>query len=199
MRRIATLLLGCAALGAATSETRWIKEAKLPENFPGPGPINEVVIKAYPPYRSAESVAFMPLFRHIQREAIPMTTPVEQTPVWDDRRQRWRMVDMGFVYPSTDTGSAGADGRDGRVVTVDYPSKNWLAITRRGSQRSTGIERARKALITEAEAQGLEIDIEALRVLSYNSPFVPGFLSVWEVQVPITAILPVTTTETADR
>ena len=65
------------------------REAKLPQDFPPPGPVGQVVIKDYPPYRLARLRAteagrsgspnemLMPLFNHIKRNDIAMTAPVE--------------------------------------------------------------------------------------------------------------------------
>ena len=63
-----------------------ISEAKLPEGFPQPGPVGSVIVKEYPAYRLARTRAgggdggmFMRLFRHIERNDVKMTAPVEMT------------------------------------------------------------------------------------------------------------------------
>ena len=62
-------------------------EARLPEGYPEPGPVGEVIIKTYPASRVAKVQAremaganangmFWPLFNHIKKENISMTPPV---------------------------------------------------------------------------------------------------------------------------
>lgn len=57
-------------------------EAKLPRDYPAPGPVNEVIVKTYPTHRLArvtgevgDNSMFMRLFRHIERNDIAMTAP----------------------------------------------------------------------------------------------------------------------------
>lgn len=60
------------------------KEAKLPKDFPPPGPVGQIIVKDYPAYRLARvrsgkegvsggpNAMFNPLFNHIKRNDIPM-------------------------------------------------------------------------------------------------------------------------------
>jgi len=76
-----------------------ISEAKLPVGFPAPGPVGEVIVKTYPAHRLARVRAernndngmFMQLFRHIERQEIAMTAPVEMCGRETSRRppNRW--------------------------------------------------------------------------------------------------------------
>ncbi|MEM1213609.1 MAG: hypothetical protein AAGI68_15075, partial [Planctomycetota bacterium] len=53
--------------------------ANLALDFPEPSPVGEFVVKTYPAYRAAIAQggnAFWPLFQHIKRNDIQMTTPV---------------------------------------------------------------------------------------------------------------------------
>jgi len=58
---------------------KYKEESPLPKGWPEPGPFNQVVRKKYPAYRAAftkegsPNGGFMKLFRHIQRNDIPMT------------------------------------------------------------------------------------------------------------------------------
>ena len=69
----------------AVRKPMMISEAKLPEGFPGPGPVGEVITKTYPAHRLARvrsgdrgnDGSFMKLFRHIERNEIAMTAPGE--------------------------------------------------------------------------------------------------------------------------
>ena len=81
-----TLALSSTAIAEdAVRKPMMISEAKLPEGFPGPGPVGEVITKTYPAHRLARvrsggpgnDGSFMKLFRHIERNEIAMTAPVE--------------------------------------------------------------------------------------------------------------------------
>ena len=67
-----------------------INEANLPRGFPTPGPVGTVTVKNYPAYRAAvvredngqgeqaqQNSMFSVLFKHIKKNDIPMTAPVE--------------------------------------------------------------------------------------------------------------------------
>lgn len=52
-------------------------EAKLPRDYPAPGPVNEVIVKTYPTHRLArvtneagDNSMFMQLFRHIPNRSL---------------------------------------------------------------------------------------------------------------------------------
>jgi hypothetical protein len=183
------------------------REAKLPQDFPPPGPIGQVVIKDYPPYRLARLRAaetsrsgspddmFMPLFNHIKRNDIAMTAPVEieYRTAWSvppdsaakDKEQP-RAVSMAFMYAAPNFGTAGADPADGRVVVEDIPAMTVVSLGVRGGYTEKNLVAALARL-----NDWLAADPERFRVtgppryLAYNSPFVPWFLKFGEVQLPV--------------
>ena len=195
-RRIgrAFLLLGlplAAPTGASAEEPRgnrpmMVSEASLPKDFPAPGPVGEVIVKTYPAHRLARATAgadgdngtFMKLFRHIKRNDIAMTAPVQM----DGNRES-----MAFLYATPDLGAAGADPEDPAVVVEDIPETVVVSVgVRGGYSKATsekGVVQLRDWLARHPEWQAAGPP----RTLGYNSPFVPGFLKYSEVQIPVAA------------
>ncbi len=182
------------------------REAKLPQDFPPPGPVGQVVIKDYPPYRLARFRAaqasrsgspddmFMPLFNHIKRNDIAMTAPVEieyttsSEPIEaGTRRQRQqRATSMAFMYAAPNLGTAGTDPADGRVVVEDIPAMTVLSIGVRGGYTEKNLAAALTTLDDWLDANPERFRVTGPpRYLAYNSPFVPWFLKFGEVQLPV--------------
>lgn len=168
-----------------------VREARLPQGFPLPGPIGQVLVKHYPAYRAAIVQAsavqnadpnrmFRPLFNHINARGPPMTAPVELTYPMPDPATR--PIAMAFLYRTTDTGTPGPDGA---VEVRDVPAMTVVSVAVRGGYESgfrDGVEQLRQWLDDKRgryEAAGRP------RFLAYNSPFVPGFLKVGEAQIPV--------------
>ena len=191
---VAGTLVGCVHRSGGT----WMmKSASLPEGWPELTPIGEVEIRRYPTYRAA-SVAdvqlegdgmtpmFMELFRHINRNDIAMTAPVDMgyTLPRDGDASPPRMASMAFLYRTTDIGTT---GNDGPIRIEDLPPATFASVGVRGGYTD---ERFRDGL---DEVNGwLEGNTEwqvtgEPRFLGYNSPFVPSFMRYGEVQVPVEA------------
>lgn len=191
----ALLFLGlplAAPTGASADEPRgnrpmMVSEASLPKDFPEPGPVGEVIVKTYPAHRLARATAgadgdngtFMKLFRHIKRNDIAMTAPVQM----DGNRDS-----MAFLYATPDLGAAGADPEDPAVVVEDIPEMVVVSVGVRGGYSKATLEKGvvqlRDWLARHPEWQSAGPP----RTLGYNSPFVPGFLKYSEVQIPVAAI-----------
>jgi hypothetical protein len=170
-----------------------ISEAGLPEGFPPPGPVDQVIVKDYPAYRLArvESAAgangmFGMLFNHIKRNKIEMTAPVEMA--WPDAAEGGsasRPAAMAFLYGEPDWGRTGADPADARVVVEDIPAMQVVSVAMRGAYDGAHFEQGHaqlKAWLVEHpewEPAGVP------RTFNYNSPFVPNLVKVAEVQIPI--------------
>jgi effector-binding domain-containing protein len=182
-------------------------EAKLPLGFPPPSPTGQVVIKDYPAYRLARiraldagrqagpNTMFGPLFNHIKRNDIAMTAPVEMTypraaPAADGDSlpsdAARRAESMAFLYRDPSLGAAGPDQADPRVVVDDVPAMTVLSVAVRGGYTeanfTAGLDKLRAWL--EANPQRAHV-VGPPRYLAYNSPFVPGFLKIGEVQLPV--------------
>lgn len=143
-----------AGFRAGTSEI----DTPLPEGYPDPTPPGAIEIKRYPSVRRAEvsgrvladlgmNSGFWPLFRHIERRGIEMTSPVE--------------MDYHDMMPSTDGGGAalrekigaargegsGGSGEGGSksaqaggVEASGVPMTDWTMsfLYRRAEQGATG-------------------------------------------------------------
>ena len=162
-----------------------IVEASMPDGFPGYTPVGEIEVKHYPAYRKAETsgrVAFWTLFEHIKTAGITMTAPVEMTyqadgpPVGRERA-------MAFLYGDKNAGTAGWKGN---VEVVDVPAATVLSIGMRGGRSDAVLVEAEQSLRNWLAENKTRYDQSgALRVLGYNSPFVPRDRQFFEVQIPI--------------
>ena len=181
-----------------------VPEANLPEGFPPPGPVDEIVVKTYPAHRLARVRAegggngmFMKLFRHIERNDITMTAPVEMS--WQGERPEMEHPPaavgrepeaMAFLYGKPTIGAAGVDPKDPQVVVEDVPEVKVVSIGLRGGYDKATFDRGAKRLAAwlaehpEWEAAG------GLRSLAYNSPFVPNIAKYSETQIPIRPATP---------
>ncbi len=191
-----------------------IREAKLPADFPPPGPTQQVIIKHYPPCRMAtvrrsevdgkgDDRLFMPLFNHIQSRKISMTSPVvmdfvaapagTSAPATSASASAAPAIEpaqppvaMSFVYATTQTGQVGTDG----LVSVhDAPAMTVLSVGVRGSYDAVRFRLGMKLIAQWLTAHAGQYEIVGPpRFLGYNSPFVPWFLRFGEVQVPVRRI-----------
>jgi hypothetical protein len=210
---LAILLTGCCAQPhppappaspttspASADPPSMVHEAQLPQGFPPPGPIGQVIVKNYPACRAATVAAsdvngagqddmFRPLFDHIQRENIAMTAPLQMdfewvnVPAGSTQPSAKPPTAMSFVYRSPRTGKPGKDG----IVTVrDLPAVTVISVGVRGSYNAEHFDYGLKAI-----TDWLRIHPNSYRVvgpprfLGYNSPFVPWFLRYGEVQIPV--------------
>lgn len=177
----------------ASGKKPWMfSEANLPVGFPQPGPINEVVVKDYPAYRLAkvtsagkENGMFMQLFRHIERNEIAMTAPVEMSWHAEDGTLAKTPETMAFLYAAPTIGQAGGDPKDPRVVVDDIQPIKVVSIALRGSYDTTTFERGYKQLQAWLAVHPEWVAEGEPRTMAYNSPFVPGFAKVSEVQLAI--------------
>ncbi len=184
----------CAVAGLASSpgaaedsnETfRPIKEADLPEGFPGYTPVGTIEVKQYPAMRKATadgSNRFWSLFRHIKANNVAMTAPVEMR-MGDAKAPIGREESMAFFYERADQGSPGSSGG---VAVIDDDSLTVVSIGCRGRRTADSVEKARRQLVEWIEARSDQYEIAGpLRVMGYNSPFVPANRQFYEVQIPI--------------
>lgn len=178
----------------AVRKPMMISEAKLPAGFPPPGPVGEVITKTYPPHRLARvrstaggnDGSFMKLFRHIERNEIPMTAPVEmEMGVADEGGTAPRAESMAFLYGSPDTGTPGPDPADPNVVVEDVPETTVVSLGVRGSYREDRFAEFTDKLEAWLAGHPEWVAAGPPRTLAYNSPFVPGMLKYAEVQIPI--------------
>ncbi len=169
-------------------------DTHLPEGYPEPTPPGAIDIKHYPPVRRAEvsgrvnpnlgmNLGFWPLFQHIQRREIAMTSPVEMDyHGWDGDVSgpgRWT---MSFLYRTADLGPTGSDGR---IEVVDSEPLTVLAIGLTGRYHLSTVRRG----LAELEAWLAEQDEWRAtgdpRAFYYNDPSVPNDRKWLEVHLPI--------------
>jgi len=166
---------------------RYVAEAPLPKGWPMPGSYYKVTAKKFPAYRAAytkggwQNFAFMRLFKHIKRNKIPMTSPVEMDMKKKD--DSLNMEAMGFLYQSTEVGKIGKDGKS--VEVRDIPAMQTLSYTWQGKNNSKNLKMAKSALEVELKKRGVQSN--DFRVLGYNGPGVPNDKKTWEML----AVLPV--------
>lgn len=169
-----------------------VNEAPVPDNWPALTPVDEIRVKQYPAYRAAFIVAdqdkggsdnglFRPLFNHINREDIAMTSPVEMT--YD---QEGDADSMAFLYRTTDMGKLGPDADDPRIKVRDVPAMTVLSVGVKGDYTHERFEQYVKQLNAWLADHKSYRAVGEPRYLGYNSPFVfPASRRYGEVQVPI--------------
>ncbi len=163
-------------------------EAPVPAGFPAPSPVGVVEIKKLPVYRMAKVANsglggnnFFTLFNHIKKNNIEMTAPVEMTMA--EKNGKYTESSMAFLYQETTLGKVGPQGN---VAVLDTTECMVVSVGMRGSPGSENIESARRWLLEKIKTtpQAYEIAGE-LKVMGYNSPFMPEKLRYYEVQLPL--------------
>jgi hypothetical protein len=178
----------------------------LPEGYPPPTPVGSVEIKRYPSVRRAEvvgradserglgrasSAGFFPLFRHISRNDIAMTAPVEMefrtdrdaAPAPDAPVSEWSMA---FLYRTRDLHPTGRDEADPRVRIVDSEPVTVVSLGIRGDRQGYAALREHVGRLYDWIEMSGEWEIAGdPRTLGYNGPSVPRARQWWEVQVPV--------------
>ena len=163
-------------------------EAPVPAGFPAPTPVGVVEIKKLPVYRMAKVANsgmggnnFFTLFNHIKKNNIEMTAPVEMT--MSEKNGKYTESSMAFLYQETTLGKVGPQGN---VAVLDTTECTVVSVGMRGSPSSENIESARRWLLEKIKTtpQAYEIAGE-LKVMGYNSPFMPEKLRYYEVQLPL--------------
>jgi hypothetical protein len=169
---------------------RPLLEAQLPAGFPELTPVGQIQMKKYPAYRMArtkmngrENNAFMTLFFHIKKNDIAMTAPVEMT-YSDQQGQTKQPIAMSFLYQNDRLGSP---GQDTKVEVVDVLPMTAVSIGLRGNVPQEEVGKARTRLERWlTQHADLYRAAGPLRVLGYNSPFIPTGRRYSEVQIPVT-------------
>ena len=162
----------------------YVAEAPLPKGWPTPGPYNKVSLKEFPAYRAAytdsfsSSFAFWRLFRHIKRQGIPMTSPVEmgmkQKGAGGDKLG---LKSMGFLYQDDEVGNLGKDGK--KIDVRNVPKMQTLSYTWQGDRNKATMKKAKAALDKVMKEKGLRSN--DYRVMGYNGPGVPDAKKTWEM------------------
>lgn len=175
-------------------------ETPLPEGYPAPTPPGMIELKTYPDVRRAECSgkgasdmgmvkSFFPLFNHIKKREIAMTSPVEMEyrRDGDDKSLATLPVadcdwTVSFLYRKPELGQT---GNDGQVKVVDTPEIVVVSIGMKGDFGSAGVKKGLQSLQQWFEGQDAWEPAGDPRSLIYNGPGAP-FAHPWsEVQVPV--------------
>jgi len=131
--------------------------------------------------------AFFPLFNHIKRRDIAMTSPVEMN--YDGlgnpgatRPTGWT---MSFLYRTPELGPDGMDPQDTRILVEDLPPVTVVAIGMRGPYKLDRVRTGIKALRDWLSGQAEWEEAGDPRALFYNGPEVRSRDKWSEVQIPV--------------
>jgi hypothetical protein len=164
-------------------------DTPLPVGYPAPTPPGAIELKRYPVVRRAQvsgtvspdmasNLAFFPLFNHIKRRDIAMTSPVEmdysnlRTRIDQEERpigpSAWNMA---FLYRTTDQGPTGEDERNSNVVVLDAEPITVLSM---GMQGGYALARTTDAVLQLEQWLAANPQWEAVnedaRAFFYNGP-----------------------------
>lgn len=170
-------------------------DTPLPVGYPAPTPPGAIDLKTYPSVRMAEVAgsgnpdsgmnrAFWPLFNHIKKHDIAMTSPVEMSysGLGHGESPRPTSWSMAFLYR---TPELNATGNDGAVVVRDADSITVLAVGIKGDYSMSLVDRGRRHLEGWlAENPGWRAAGD-WRSLYYNGPSLLYWNKWAEVQVPV--------------
>lgn len=200
---LVTLLLAPAvaddpkADAPAPAHRAFDSDSPLAEGWPNGTPPGTVEVKRYPGYRSAinkakgasmnaDGVLFFPLFNHISRKNIAMTTPVVSTyaPALIETPGATGEVSMEFIYRSPQMGELGRDR--GNVEVVDHEPATYVCLGLQGRMDNARFLEGVKTLKAWiAEHEGEWVEAGPVRRLGYHGPMTPVKERLWEVQIPI--------------
>jgi len=170
----------------------------LPDGWPPPTPPGAIEIKQYCGVRRAGigsklppdwgmNFAFWPLFNHIKRRDIAMTSPVEVS--YDGLSESRTSGPIGwtmyFLYRAPELGPEGPDPQDRRILVDDLPPMTVVAIGMRGSYRLDAVRTGLAALRDWLTSQSEWEEAGQVRALFYNGPEVRAGSKWFEVQLPI--------------
>ena len=164
-------------------------EAPVPAGFPAPTPVGVVEIKKLPVYRMAKVAngggngSFFTLFNHIKKNNIEMTAPVEMTMA--EKNGKFTESSMAFLNQQTTLGKTGPQGN---VAVLDTTESLVASIGMIGSPSTAALDSAKRWLLEKIKASSQPYEVVGeLRVMGYNSPFMPEKLRYYEVQLALKA------------
>lgn len=204
-------------------------DTPLPVGYPDPTPPGAIDLKRYPSVRRAEvsgevknlssggSEGFWPLFRHIQRRDIAMTSPVEMEyhkaasvkndtknaaggadtnaePQDAEKQNANKKTDretwtMAFLYRRVEQGDAGKDTSDQRVTVTDTPEMLVISIGMKGDYSRALVEEGKKQLDAWLATQTRFEKTGEARALYYHGPSLRPWRKWAEVQYPVREVV----------
>lgn len=174
-------------------------DAPLPDGWPGATRPGRIEVKEYPAYRSAiirteegrlggptAGLMFWPLFNHIQRSDIAMTSPVVMT--YDatlvTRQDARGPMSMEFLYRRADQGEVGPGV--GAVVVEDRPAGRFVCLGQQGAMTEEKLREGVARLRSWLQEHAAEWVADGPpRQLGYHGPMTPVDRRLIEVQIPV--------------
>ncbi len=165
----------------------------LPQNFPEPTSIGEIEIKSYPRYRAVTYIhqgdltqatrqAFNPLFQHISRNQIAMTTPVEARYYDGIDNSNNSHSEVSFLYSSPEIVPENVQSD---VKITDTEVMTVVSIGIQGGYTWESYQKNLQKLQNWLQQHPEYKAIGSPRRLFYNSPMTPESLKYSEVQIPV--------------
>jgi hypothetical protein len=173
----------------------YIEEGPLPEGYPPPNEVGQVVEKCYPACRtySAEgNNAFMRCFAYLNKQKHEMTAPVimdykhRDKPETSKPSPDFDETDVDRMHFILGSPSLDEPKREGAVVVADMPSVRVLSVAVQGPLSDKVLKESENRLADEISGRKDLRIVGPYRVLGYNSPFIARNKTFWEIQVPIT-------------
>ena len=172
-------------------------DAPLAEGWPGGTKPGAIEVKTYPPYRStvarakgagakANDALFWPLFNHISRKGVEMTTPVVSTYTAEmiENPNAPGEMSMEFVYRTAKMGGTGQGV--GAVKVEDHPAATYVCLGIQGRMNEElmreGVSKI-EAWLGQHKSEWVQNGTP--RRLGYHGPMTPVAKRLWEVQVPV--------------
>lgn len=192
-----SLLIGPIAQGEEPAQPKlpagYVEEAPLPEGFPPPGPVGEVIEKQYPvtrSYSAAGDGAFMDCFSYLAAHHHKMTAPVvvEYKPGTEKSSGQARSgmpIPIERMHFLLEKNSLDDLKEAGAVKVADMPKMRVLSIAQRGPVTKEAIKSAQDKLNAKLKELAKVQSAGEFRILGYNSPMIPREKNFWEVQLPI--------------
>lgn len=169
-------------------------DTPLPAGYPMPTPPGAIEIKSYPRVRLAEvdgsgtpdrgmNATFWPLFNHIKKHDIAMTSPVEMYyEGMDEAGAQPESWSMAFLYRTQELNDTGTEGK---VTVRDAEPVVVVAVGVKGDYSMDLVEKGQKQLTDWLAANPQWRKMGDWRSLYYNGPALL-FWNKWaEVQVPV--------------
>lgn len=170
----------------------------LPEGYPPPTPPGAIELKRYPPVRRAGisgsmtpdwgmNFAFFPLFNHIKRRDIAMTSPVEldYEGLNEEGADKPRAWTMSFLYRDAEMGPVGVDPSDERILIEDVPPMTVIAVGLQGPYKMALVNKALAELRGWLDGQSEWRAAGEPRALFYNGPEAAAREKWSEIQIPL--------------
>lgn len=172
----------------------YIEEGPLPEGFPPPNEVGQIVEKSYPlcrTYSAEGNNAFMRCFAYLTKHKHEMTAPVIMEYKRREPSHKRRTIanfdarDVNRMHFVLERPLLDQPKTEGAVIVADIPTMRVLSIAFQGQMSADAREQAEKKLAAEIESRKDLMIAGPYRVLGYNSPFVPKDKAFWEIQVPV--------------